>query len=117
MPRISELFEALPRDANEFTNWSWDQIEPFFANLMDRTLDINTVGSWLLDWSQLDALIDETLQRQAVATTRFTADRAIQDRFEQFNQDIYLPAQNMDQRLKQKLLNSCLLYTSDAADE
>ena len=108
MPKVLEKFKALPRDVNEFMNWSWDQIKSFYVDLAERALNIDTVDSWLRDWSRLSALLDEALQRQYVATTRYTADKSIQDRLEQFNHNVYLAAQSMDQQLKQKLINSQL---------
>ena len=71
------MLPTLPGDAFEFMDWSWSQIEPYYQELMDRSIDAGDVADWLSDWSRLKALLDETFNRIYVATT---VDRRIMKR-------------------------------------
>lgn len=110
----SEMFAALPTSAAEFMDWSWAQIQPYYVALNSRSLTPETIGTWLADWSRLSELVDETRERLYVATTRNTADEAIQKRYEQFLDVISPPSQEADQQLKQRLLDSNLSPTDFA---
>ncbi|MFZ6027758.1 MAG: M3 family oligoendopeptidase [Chloroflexota bacterium] len=94
----------LPSHATDFMGWSWPQIEPHVADLLARPLDAGNVDAWLADWSHLSALIYERYQRLYVATTVNTADAAADRAYRRYLDEIYPPAQDAEQRLKQKLL-------------
>jgi oligoendopeptidase F len=99
---------TLPTLATDFMDWPWSQIEPHVSDLLARPLDAATVDAWLADWSHLSALIFERYQRLYVASTVNTADAATDRAYQQYLDEIYPPAQEADQRLKQKLLDSGL---------
>ncbi|MBI1881368.1 MAG: M3 family oligoendopeptidase, partial [Chloroflexi bacterium] len=102
------MFDTLPQEAKAMSQWSWSQIEPYFHDLTTRSLNLNTVIAFLTDWTRLSERVDEVLQRLYVATTCNTADQDVEQRFNTFLDDIYPAAQNAEQRLKEKLLNSGL---------
>jgi oligoendopeptidase F len=102
------MFAQLPGQAQEFTNWTWLQIQPFYDDLTSRSLTAETLPAWLADWTQLDNLIHETRTRLWIRTTTHTADTAGVERFHSFLQDIMEQVKPAEQRLKEKLLASGL---------
>ncbi|MBA3869759.1 MAG: hypothetical protein H0X30_11485 [Anaerolineae bacterium] len=97
---------TLPNTTLEFMNWSWSQIEPYYAELADRPLTEETVETWLLDWTALVRLLSETGSRLQIATTVNTEDKDAVTRLQNFMVNIAEPAASQEQKLKEKMLNS-----------
>ena len=97
---------ALPNTTQEFMNWSWSQIEPYYAELNARPLTADTVETWLLDWTQLVRLLSETGNRLQIATTVNTEDKDAVTRLQNFMVNIAEPTASQEQKLKEKLLRS-----------
>jgi oligoendopeptidase F len=102
------MSEQLPLTAQEFMNWDWKQIEPFFHALEISRLDDENVEAWLSGWTRLSNLIQETYARLYVATTVDTNDAGSEERFQAFLNQILLPAHAHEQKLKEKLLQNGL---------
>jgi oligoendopeptidase F len=102
------MSDQLPLTAQDFMNWSWDQIEPFFQELEACRLDTDHLEAWLLDWTRLANLIQEAYARFYVATTVNTDDAGAEKHFQAFLDDILPPARASEQKLKEKLLQSGL---------
>jgi oligoendopeptidase F len=102
------MSEQLPLTTQEFMSWDWKQIEPFFYELETNRLDDEHVKAWLLDWTRLSNLIEETYARLYVATTVDTNDSGSEERFQAFLGQILPPARASEQKLKEKLLKSGL---------
>jgi oligoendopeptidase F len=102
------MFNELPTTAQEFMNWTWSQIEPFYNELLARPLSADLLASWLSDWSRLDNLIHEARTRLWIGTTTNTADEDNLKRFHAYLSDIMEQVEPADQRLKEKLLASGL---------
>ena len=83
---------TLPNTSMEFMNWSWSQIEPYYAELADRPLTEETVETWLLDWTALVRLLSETGSRLQIATTVNTEDKEAVTRLQNFMVNIAEPA-------------------------
>ncbi len=98
LPESSEAFEQLP----------WAQIEPWYRELADTPISPTTLAPWLRQWSRLSALIDEVNIWLEIATTRDTADEKLSQRRQRFLDDIFAPAQNAEQQLKQQFFESGL---------
>lgn len=102
------MFDTLPQEATAMSQWSWSQIEPYYHDLAARTLNKATVESFLSDWTRLSERIDEVHQRLYIATTLNTADQESERRFNAFLDTIYPAAEDAEQRLKEKFLDSGL---------
>lgn len=99
---------SLPSNIQEFSSWSWSQIEPFFNELGASTISATTVNAWLADWTQLNDLLDEKHTRLYIATSVDTTDKVAEDRLHKFLDEVEPKAQAASQKLKQKLLDSKL---------
>jgi oligoendopeptidase F len=102
------MSDQLPLTAQEFMNLEWKQIEPFFHELETSQLDDDHLDDWLLGWTRLASLFQETYARLYVATTVNTNDARAEQRFQAFLDDILPPARASEQKLKEKLLQSGL---------
>jgi oligoendopeptidase F len=102
------MFDTLPGSVFPFLDWSWEQIEPFYQDLLARPLDEESAERWLTDWTRLGDLIGEAYGRLSVAVTVDTTDASAEARFNDFIDHIHPKAQAADQKLKEKLLNSGL---------
>lgn len=102
------MFAALPITSGAFSRLSWAEIEPWYRELADTTLTPDTLQSWLAQWSDLSALVDETLVRFEIATTSNIEDQEVAERKQRFLEDVHIRIQTADQHLKQQLLASGL---------
>ena len=61
--------------AENFDPSSWEAIEPYYKNLLERTINsLAELQSWLKDWSELDAVLGENGRWIYVRTTIDTSD-------------------------------------------
>ena len=102
------MYTSLPRTSEEFEQRSWAEIEPWYQELSSTALSAETLSPWLLQWSQLGALVDETITRHEIACTQNTADPERPLRKQSFQDEVYIHIQTYDQQLKQQLLESGL---------
>jgi oligoendopeptidase F len=105
---VITLIKSLPASAFEFMDWNWLQIEPYYQELLNQSLNEQNAPTWLADWTRLSDLVSESLTRLSVATTQDTNDQAAETRYNTFLDTIFPQAQAAEQRLKQKLLSSGL---------
>ena len=102
------LFEALPASAEEFGTWTWQQIAPYYDDLLTRELSAANVEQWLTDWTRISALLDELNTRYTIATTVNTADEETDRRYKVYLDEIVPPMMEAEQKVKEKLLASGL---------
>lgn len=102
------MFVDLPRDAREFLDWPWEQIEPYYQDLGERSVTEDTLATWLEDWTRLTDLVNETFARLYVAISQDTTDEDAEARYHAFLEEIFPRAESADQTLKRKLLESGL---------
>jgi oligoendopeptidase F len=88
--------------------WNWDDFAPFFADLAERPLATDTLEEWMQDWSLVSKHASELYSRIYVAVTGNTADKAIEQRLNDFMDHIYPQLMTADQKLKDRLLDSGL---------
>ena len=102
---MSSFLSATPQ---EFSHWSWSQIEPYFLELNKRKINAANLAGWLADWSQLSGLVYETYQRLYVSITVDTTDQIAQNRYNVFLDEVFARSEAAEQKLKEKLLASGL---------
>jgi oligoendopeptidase F len=88
------LFHTLP----------WTDIQPYFDDLESRPLTIETIDSWLADWSRLAELLRERAARVRVATVKDTTDIEAEAAFKDYLKNIFPHAQKGNNTLTKKLL-------------
>lgn len=68
---------------------SWEVLEPYFENLKNREINnVTDLENWLLDRSELDAVLEEDMAWRYILMNIDTKDAEKQERFQQFVQDI-----------------------------
>jgi oligoendopeptidase F len=102
------LFASLPRTAVEFKDWPWSQIKPYFQELNNRPLDAASLASWMVDWSNLEKLLEEAYSRLYVNQTLDTTDPQAEQAFNRFLDEVRPVTRAASQQLKEKLLASGL---------
>ncbi|MCC7163609.1 MAG: M3 family oligoendopeptidase [Anaerolineae bacterium] len=103
---MTDIIRPLPASAQEFSDWKWTRIEPYYARLAEIEITARNIEAWVADWSQLASLIDERYQRLTLATTQDTADAALEATYNEFVEVIYPQYFAAEQMLKEKLLAS-----------
>ena len=93
-------------DVQEFMNWDWVKIEPYYLELSERKINEDNVETWLKDWSNLQEYIIETPHRLYVATSVDTTDQEVEEKYNIFLDKIFPEALAAEQNLKEKLLSS-----------
>jgi oligoendopeptidase F len=56
------MYTALPQTSEAFEALSWAEIEVWYVELTATELSPETLRPWLLQWSHLSELVDETLR-------------------------------------------------------
>ena len=102
------MFKDLPVTADAILAMEWSDYEPYFKDLQARELTASNLDEWLLDWSAIADHLDEQYTRLFVATTQYTDDAEIENRFNHFIETVQPPSRVEEQKLKEKLLASGL---------
>lgn len=102
------MFETLPKSALDFMDWDWAKIEPYINELISRDLNADNINQWLTDWTQISELLSECFSRLQVASTVDTTDEAVSKQLNDYLDNIYPKAQEANQKIQQKLLDSGL---------
>jgi oligoendopeptidase F len=65
---------VLPSSPAAFAKATWDEVVPYFDDLVERPLDASTVEEWLSAWSRLEELVTEAAAQAMIAYTIDTSD-------------------------------------------
>ncbi|MEP6687597.1 MAG: M3 family oligoendopeptidase [Gemmatimonadales bacterium] len=65
---------VLPSSPAVFAKATWDEVIPYFDDLLERPLDAGTVEEWLRAWSRLEELVTEAAAQAMIAYTIDTSD-------------------------------------------
>jgi oligoendopeptidase F len=60
---------VLPSSPAAFAKATWDEVVPYFDDLLERPLDTSTVEEWLSAWSRLEELVTEAAAQAMIAYT------------------------------------------------
>lgn len=102
------MFTSLPSDARTLLKWSWTEIQTYYDDLAQRTLDASNVAQWLADWTALDDRVSELQSRHEVMTSQNTADKQAEEDYNKFLDTIYPRVEAASQKLREKLIASGL---------
>jgi oligoendopeptidase F len=99
-----------------FTVTTWESLEPFFKNLLDRTIDNKTdLELWLLNMSELESIVSEDACWRQIKMTCDTTDKSLEASFTDFCMNIQPKMQPYADALNKKLLQSPYSKELDAA--
>ena len=94
----------LPQD---FKVSDWNVIEPYFKELLDRPLSSKeSLGKWLQDVSELEAVIGEDAAWRQIRMTCDTENKALEDAFTFFVMEIQPKIQPYADKLNRKLVEN-----------
>ncbi|MBO9199699.1 MULTISPECIES: M3 family oligoendopeptidase [Niastella] len=94
----------LPED---FTVTTWDSLEPYFKNLLDRTIDTKAdLEKWLHDMSELEAVVSEDACWRQIKMTCDTENKTLEEAFVFFVTEIQPKMQPYADKLNKKLVES-----------
>lgn len=89
-----------------FTVTNWDSLEPYFKNLLDRTIDTQAqLEQWLKDQSELEALVSEDACWRQIRMTCDTENKTLEEAFNFFVMEIQPKIQPYADALNKKLVN------------
>jgi oligoendopeptidase F len=97
-----------------FTLTDWPSIEPFFKTLLEK--EINTrqeLEQWLLDMSELEAVVSEDACWRQIKMTCDTTDKSLEEAFNFFCTEIQPHIQPYADALNKKLVNHPLVSELD----
>lgn len=86
---------------------SWSKIEPYFEDLVSREINsLNDFKKWLLDKSELEAILEEDMAWRYIRMTINTKDENLSELYSFFVTEIAPKAAPYDDLLNKKLVNS-----------
>src|SRR6476620_4560106 len=101
--------EKLPRSfiPKDFVVSNWEQLEPFFKNLLERNIDTpQALEKWLKDMSELEAVISEDACWRQIKMTCDTENKELEESFTFFMMNIQPKIQPYADMLNRKLIES-----------
>ena len=94
----------LPKD---FTVTTWEKLEPFFMDLLERKLNSKEdLEQWLKDISELEAILSEDGCWRQIKMTCDTENKVLEEAFTFFMMEIQPKAQPYADKLNKKLVSS-----------
>src|ERR1043166_6404768 len=108
MDHIADLSKPerhfLPK-AFEVTDWN--SIEPYFKNLLERTIDSKEeLEKWMKDVSELEAVVSEVANWRQIRMTCDTENKELENAFTFFVMEIQPHIQYYADKLNRKLIES-----------
>lgn len=116
MMNYSAEIEKLPRRfiPDDFSLTDWEQLEPFFQNLLDRLiLSSEDLEQWLKDSSELEAVVSEDACWRQIRMTCDTENKKLEDAFTFFVMQIQPFIQPYADKLNKKLMESTFTAALD----
>jgi oligoendopeptidase F len=91
----------------EFAISTWDELEPYFKELLDRPIEnVNDLGKWLKDTSELEAVLSEDACWRQIRMTCDTENKELEQAFTFFCMEIQPQMQPYADKLNRKLVEN-----------
>lgn len=113
---VSAAIQNVPRHflPGDFTITTWENLEPYFKNLLDRTISSTAdLEQWLKDSSELEAVISEDACWRQIRMTCDTTDKKLEEAFVFFVTEIQPKMQPYADLLNRKLIECPLTNQLD----
>ena len=99
---------------NKLKVTSWDVLEPYFTQLIERQINNATeLENWLKDRSELEAFVSEDLAWRYVKMTCNTEDKSLEESYLFFVNEIEPKISPLNDQLNKKLVNSPFINELD----
>jgi oligoendopeptidase F len=101
--------QKMPRSflPEDFTITTWDKLEPYFKELLDRPVNsMKELEKWLKDISELEAVVSEDACWRQINMTCDTENKALEEAFNFFCLQIQPHIQPYTDKLNRKLLDN-----------
>ena len=95
---------SLPTYAQDALDWTWTDMEPFYAELQARPLDAVGLDAWLADWSRVASFIGEINARLSLNYDLDTANADAEKRYFGFLENAAPAVQAAENGLTKRLL-------------
>ncbi len=100
----------------DFVVTDWQSLEPWFKNLLERNIDTTeNLEQWLLDQSELEAVVSEDACWRQIKMTCDTANKELEESFNFYCMELQPKIQPLADALNKKLINHPLANKLDAA--
>ena len=98
-----------------FVVTDWQSLEPWFKNLLERNIDTKeSLEQWLLDQSELEAVVSEDACWRQIKMTCDTANKELEEAFNFYCMELQPKIQPLADALNKKLINHPLAKELDA---
>jgi oligoendopeptidase F len=107
--KFTAEIQKLPRHylPQDFTVTTWDALEPFFKELVERPINSRTdLEQWMKDMSELEAVVSEDACWRQINMTRDTENKQLEESFTFFCMEIQPQMQPYADQLNKKLVAS-----------
>ncbi|MEO6730357.1 MAG: M3 family oligoendopeptidase [Ferruginibacter sp.] len=100
----------------DFVVSDWQRLEPFFKDLLERNIDTTeSMEQWLLDQSELEAVVSEDACWRQIRMTCDTENKALEEAFNFYCLELQPKIQPYADTLNKKLINHPLAKELDTA--
>ncbi|MBA3521064.1 MAG: M3 family oligoendopeptidase [Gemmatimonadales bacterium] len=97
---------VLPSSPAAFAKARWEDVAPYYDELVERPLDESTIEGWLRAWSKLEELITEAAALAMIAYTIDTSDAEKEADHLRFSTEILPKAEEQSVELAKRLVRS-----------
>lgn len=111
MPGERPLLPELPPSPQAIADATWDDLAPYYEQLVRAPLSVEAVEPWLEKWSRLSAVVDEAGTLAMIAYTCDTADPAKESANLRWSSEIFPKVGEQNVRLAERLV--ALAWTRD----
>jgi oligoendopeptidase F len=98
------MLKGLPDSYQDFMKLSWNQLEPYTANLLEQPITSDDFDSWLHGWTHISSLITECYFRLQLRTMTHTNDKKNNQRFQDYSENIMPQARMFENQMKEKMI-------------
>lgn len=99
--------EFLP---NEYKVTVWSKLKPYYQELLNRPIDsVETLERWILDKSELDAVVTEEFAWRYINITKDSSDQRAKDLYQYAVQELSPKITSIENQLNKKLVECDLL--------
>ncbi|MEM7336721.1 MAG: M3 family metallopeptidase, partial [Chloroflexota bacterium] len=106
----------IPTSIDQLDPGEWASFEPYFTQLMNQPITPENAGDWLMGWSNLAKLFEESFAWVYIQKSIDTTNEAFEQTFLKMIEAVLPEATMADNQLKLRLLSEALPYLPDGLE-